>query len=32
MVPTRSMVHEHADREWMIEINIDSEITPIDKA
>lgn len=31
MVPTRSTVHEHANREWMTDINMDSEVTPIDK-
>lgn len=32
MVPTRSTVHEHVNREWMTDINMDSELTPIDKA
>ena len=32
MVPTRSTVHEHVNREWMTDINVDSEVTPIDKA
>lgn len=32
MVPTRSTVHEHVNREWTTDINVDSELTPIDKA
>lgn len=32
MVPTRSTVHEHVDREWTTDINVDSEVTPVDKA
>lgn len=31
MVPTRSTVHEHANREWMTDINMDSEATPVEK-
>nr|ABR17457.1 unknown [Picea sitchensis] len=31
MVPTRSTVHEHVNRELMTDINMDSELTPIDK-
>ena len=31
MVPTRSSVHEHVDREWTTDINVGSEVTTIDK-
>ena len=32
MVPTRSTVHEHVNIEWTTDINVGSEVTPIDKA
>ena len=32
VVPTRYIVHDHVNREWKIEINVGSEVTPIDKA
>ena len=31
MVPTRSTVHVHVNREWKTDINVGSEVTPIDK-
>ena len=31
MVPSRSTMHEHVNREWATDINVDSGVTPIDK-
>ena len=31
MIPTRSTVHEHVNIEWTTDINVGSEVTPIDK-
>ena len=31
MVPTRSTVNEHVNREWTIDINVGYEVTPIDQ-
>ena len=31
MVPTKSTVHEHVNREWMNDITVGSEVTAIDK-
>ena len=32
MVPTRSTMHDHVNREWTAGINVDYEVTSIDKA
>ena len=31
MVPTKSTVHEHVNREWTSDINVGYEVTPVDK-